>query len=986
MLMEVILVLSSLLLGVILLVLGLRFYQRWNRFAAHLDHRLDELGDSTVQETVTDRLSQQLQQVQQLQRQIGVQIEQQWQWIRQLQEQQQQVLKQLLDKHTNQLLERSTYQVSALQRQLEQWYTAATAAQQQQLQLLEPQQKMLSEVVQQFAQLVEKRQEEGQIVEQLEIALDQLRSMIQQHIAEGLQQQKAVFQQLLRQQTQLLRGFFSPLERDVDKLLAYTREFGKLSKVYQQWSSSVGKHIQSTLQNLRRIHHQLERLSKQVVQLPLPPAVREEEPPPRPQPVGAHITQGTLTAEIASLLRELRSLHDQLRHRSAQVDSQYLSEVEDILVEMERSTQALLERLDGEGYRRSDTRIFVLEDSRMFREHLEYILERQNYQLLFASTIAEARQILDQEIPDLLLLDIELPDGNGLQLCRELRKRKEFKERPILFISSLTDKETKVQGFQAGADDYVPKPFDELELLARIERHLELAHSRQSLEEGLFSLVRILEGTLQLQHILVKLVQQLTEARHAAEQANRAKSTFLASMSHELRTPLNAILGFAQILRQDPNLSPKQREYVETMYRSGNHLLEMINDILDLSKIEAGKIQLLPVDIELAQFVEDLRGMFHLRCQEKGLWLKFEVDPQLPQYIVADAQKLRQVLINLIGNAIKFTTQGGITVRVRQVMDSEGNPRIRWEVEDTGRGIPKEQLEKIMEPFHQVEAMVSEGTGLGLTISRALVALMGGQLQVRSQVGEGSVFFFDIPLKTPVAAVPKVQETTTGSAAPISRRLVAANPATVLIVDDSRTNRKILREFLSEMNITCVEVENGWKAWKLIQDPQHAFDVVLTDIVMPEMNGIELVKRVRSAEQEQEGEHLPIIGITASVLQLSDKELLEIGFDAVLHKPFKLEDLVRLLQEKTSIKLVEVEEQPVETEASVTMEEVQQWFSELPEAVQEQLIDAMLVQDLDAIATALSSLEPEHPVVQFLQQKVQDGDVVYFSKLSMQLT
>ncbi len=983
--MEVILVLSSL-LSIILLALGIGFYQRWKQFTAHLDHRLDELEDSTVQETVIDRLSQQLQQVQQLQRQMGAQIEQQWQWIRQLQEQQQQVLKQLLDKHTNQLLERSTYQVSALQRQLEQWYTATTAAQQQQLQLLEPQQKALSEVAQQFSKLLEQSQAQQQIFEQLEMVLDQLRSMVQQQIVDGLQQQEAAFQRLFRQQTQLLRGFFSPLERDVDKLLAYTREFGKLSKVYQQWSSSVGKHIQSTLQNLRRIHHQLERLSKQVVQ-PLPElSAKEEKPVARPQLVDAHITQGTLTAEIASLLRELRSLHDQLRHRSAQVDSQYLSEVEDILVEMERSTQTLLERLDGAERHRSDTRIFVLEDSRMFREHLEYILERQNYQLLFASTIAEARQILDQEVPDLLLLDIELPDGDGLQLCRELRKRKEFKECPILFISSLTDKETKVQGFQAGADDYVPKPFDELELLARIERHLELARSRQSLEEGLFSLVRILEGTLQLQHILVKLLQQLAEARYAAEQANRAKSTFLASMSHELRTPLNAILGFAQILRQDPNLAPKQREYVETMYRSGNHLLEMINDILDLSKIEAGKIQLLPVDIELAQFVEDLRGMFHLRCQEKGLWLKFEVDPQLPQYIVADAQKLRQVLINLIGNAIKFTAQGGITVRVRQVTDSEGKPRIRWEVEDTGRGIPKEQLEKIMEPFHQVEAMVSEGTGLGLTISKALVALMEGQLQVRSRVGQGSVFFFDLPLKTPVAGMPQSRETAMQAAASMPQRHMAAKPATVLIVDDSRTNRKILREFLAGMNITCVEAEDGWKAWKLIQDPQHAFDVVLTDIVMPEMNGIELVKRIRSAEQEQEGEHLPIIGITASVLQLSDEELLEIGFDAVLHKPFKLEDLVRLLQEKTSIELVEVEEQPVETEASVTPEEIQQWFSELPEAVQEQLTDAMLVQDLDAIATVLSSLEPEHPVVQFLQQKVQDGDVVYFSKLSMQLT
>ncbi len=982
--MELILVLNSILIAGVFLFLLISYHQ-WKRFIGQARQQWNQISGTTADfMQISSSVIQQLHHIHKQQQQILAQLREQSQMHRQCLSYRQ-VIERSLQRQEDQIRNQVAQLVNRIFQKLEQWFFETIGKYNQQHRILEQQSRTLQVLQRSLSEQL------ARIIQQLEATvLSQQRASshfhdYQRQLEQQLEQQIEALQQTLQKQMQTVYGFFGSIERDVHKLLSHTREFGKLSKIHQQWTISVSKHIKSSLQNLRQIYRAIDRLADRLFYNGGMKDVNITEETKRvlPSPTFGGLTQEILTDEIENLLRELTVLHQQLEQRLPHLDQQLLASLESILSDIDSSASNLLERLRGHTTP-STYQVLVLEDSQVFQERLQNILERRGYQVLVATSVDEAQRILETEIPNIMLLDIELPDGNGLQLCQQLRQQQEFQRVPILFISALTDREVKIQGFRAGADDYIPKPFDELELVARIERHLELAQSRQALSEGLFSMIRILEAVLQLQQIFLQLVQQLSKARAEAEQANQAKSIFLASMSHELRTPLNAILGFAQILRQDPNLSPKQREYVETMYRSGNHLLQMINDILDLSKIEAGKIQLLPVDIELAQFVEDLRGMFHLRCQEKGLWLKFEVDPQLPQYIVADAQKLRQVLINLIGNAVKFTAQGGITVRVRQVTDSEGEPRIRWEVEDTGRGIPKEQLEKIMEPFHQVEAMVSEGTGLGLTISRALVALMGGQLQVRSQVGEGSVFFFDIPLKTPVAAMPEVHKTTTGSAVPISQRLVAAKPATVLIVDDSRTNRKILREFLSEMNITCVEVENGWKAWKLIQDPQHAFDVVLTDIVMPEMNGIELVKRIRSAEQE--GEHLPIIGITASVLQLSNEELLEIGFDAVLHKPFKLEDLVRLLQEKTSIELVEVEEQPVETKASVTMEEIQQWFSELPEAVQEQLIDAMLVQDLDAIATALSSLESDHPVVQFLQQKVRDGDVVYFSKLSMQLT
>ncbi len=974
--MDLIAVLSIFVLGVVVGVLVL-FYRRWGVFARGIEQRftvlerhLRTLEHFSDVEARVEHLQRQQQQVQHCLDQ------QQVQWQQTL-EQQRQAIEQVVQRSNDRILERLAQQFSALMRKVESWNEESAARHRQQLTKVEPQQEELRQLHTVLQDMQQQLAWQVQHLQQLQEGVVQWQEIFQQQVAEHTQQQTQNFQRLLQYHGQGLQRFLGTIERNTNKLLLYHREFGKLSKAYQEWTRSVGKHIQSTLQHLRRIHHAIERLSREAMQ---PKASVEEVEEQKPKVVDVQVTQSTLEAEISSLLRELRLLHEQLQQKAPQFDSQYLPEVQEILAEIERSAEMLLQRLQGVSGRSAET-IFVLEDSQMFREHLEYILERRGYQLLFASTIAEARKVLEDHMPDLLLLDIELPDGNGLQFCREIRQRKAFADVPILFISSLTDKETKLQGFQAGADDYVPKPFDELELLARIERQLELSRSRRVLSEGLFSMVRVLEGTLHLQYIFLKLLQQLAEARYAAEQANRAKSTFLASMSHELRTPLNAILGFAQILRQDANLSPKQREYVETMYRSGNHLLQMINDILDLSKIEAGKIELLPVDIELAQFVEDLRGMFHLRCQEKGLWLKFEVDSQLPRYIVADAQKLRQVLINLIGNAIKFTSEGGITVRVRRVVDSSGNPRLRWEVEDTGRGIPKEQIDKIMEPFHQVEAMVSEGTGLGLTISKALVALMGGQLQVRSRVGEGSVFFFDLPLKTPVADLPPTPSQQ-GAAPASAPRLVAASPAVALIVDDSRTNRKILHEFLAQMNFTCVEAADGWKAWKLLQDPQQPFDVVLTDIVMPEMNGIELVKRIRAQEQQTQ-QHLPVIGITASVLQLSDEELLDVGFDAVLHKPFQFQDLVALLQQKTRIQFREVTEEPIEKPA-VTPEDIQRWFEQLSAEQRAKLLDAMLVQDLPAIVDALSELPAEDPVVQFFRQKLEESDVVYFAKLAMQ--
>ena len=266
-------------------------------------------------------------------------------------------------------------------------------------------------------------------------------------------------------------------------------------------------------------------------------------------------------------------------------------------------------------------------------------------------------------------------------------------------------------------------------------------------------------------------------ARQAAEEANRAKSAFLSNMSHEIRTPLNAILGFAQILERDASLSPRQKGILRTIRRSGQHLLNLINDILDMSKIEAGRLELNPIDFCLHDLLDDVEMMFRSRAQAKGLQLLMERADDLPRYVDGDEAKLRQVLINLVGNAIKFTETGGVVVRVRVDAEPEGidgkaiTLRLVVEVEDSGPGIPADELDRIFEPFRQSAAgRDAGGTGLGLAVSRRLVELMGGRLTVKSQIGKGSCFRFDAMVKLAAGAPQEI--------GPEMRQMVGLEPGT----------------------------------------------------------------------------------------------------------------------------------------------------------------------------------------------------------------
>jgi len=376
-------------------------------------------------------------------------------------------------------------------------------------------------------------------------------------------------------------------------------------------------------------------------------------------------------------------------------------------------------------------------------------------------------------------------------------------------------------------------------------------------------------------------------ATEAAVVANRAKSTFLATMSHELRTPLNAILGFAQILRSDRQLSASQLRGVSIIQQGGEQLLTLINDILDLSRIEAGKVDLNEEPVELSAFLRAITDIIKIKAEEKGLHFEFDGAPDLVQAVCVDEKRLRQVLLNLWSNAVKFTDRGQVSFNVRVLGVDATSARLRFEVVDSGIGILPEHLQTIFEPFEQVSSDVQRrfgGTGLGLSISRQLVRLMGSDIQVESQADAGSRFWFDVELPTSAIEAHRVAPP---NAAPVTG--YSGPRRTLLVVDDVEANRHLLIDFLSPLGFKMLEADSGEACLKLA--PMRRPDMIVMDIVMPVMDGLETTLRLRELAALKD---VPIIIVSASASVSDEQRSLACGANAFLSKPI---DLHRLLRE-----------------------------------------------------------------------------------------
>jgi PAS domain S-box-containing protein len=437
------------------------------------------------------------------------------------------------------------------------------------------------------------------------------------------------------------------------------------------------------------------------------------------------------------------------------------------------------------------------------------------------------------------------------------------------------------------------------------------------------------------------------------QQANRAKSVFLANMSHEIRTPMNAILGFSQLMLREPDLTARQCQFLGTINRSGEHLLALINDILEMSKIEAGRTMLNPSTFDLSVLLKDLEMMFRVRTDEKKLSFSLEMNGDVPQYIVTDINKLRQVFINVLGNAVKFTEQGGIALRVRADRESTGESFLRVEIEDTGPGISPDEQGKLFRHFEQTKTgrEAGTGTGLGLAISQEFVRLMGGAITLSSQVGRGSVFVIRLPLKEGDAQAIQAKDK--------PRRVLGLQPGQancrVLIADDIEDNRQLLAQLLGPIGFEIRLATNGDEAVREFE--RWRPDLVLMDFRMPVMDGREAIRRIRAMAA---GKNTKIIAVTASAMDENRQQLLEIGADDFISKPFREAELFEKVRAHLKVKFVYDEDSaaPIAEEAVQLTTEA---LAGLSQGIVDRMRQAVITADLDQLLATIQEIQERDP-------------------------
>ena len=563
-------------------------------------------------------------------------------------------------------------------------------------------------------------------------------------------------------------------------------------------------------------------------------------------------------------------------------------------------------------------RILIVEDSPTQSEELKYMLEKHDYVVESARDGQEALAILEGMTPLAVISDVIMPVMGGYELCQHMKKNPRLRNIPVILLTSLSEPENVIKGLECGTDYFMVKPFDEEILVARIayilaNRNLTVDVLPQTSIEIAFreKKYHILSDRLQILNLLIStyetavhknrelervqdelrteisrreiLEDELRTATSAAEAGSRAKSAFLASMSHEIRTPMNAILGFSQLMLIDSAVTREQKERLEIINRSGEHLLALINDILDISKIEAGRITVNTTTFDLHRFLYDIEAMFRVRTEAKNLRLIFEKDANLPRYIATDEGKLRQILINLLGNAVKFTKEGGIAIRAKVEYDDSGKYTFVAEIEDSGNGIDPSDLERIFIAFEQAAGGHEEGgTGLGLALSKEFAVVLNGDITVKSALGSGSCFKLVIEVSggsgEDVVIVPETRlivglETT-------------QEPYRILVVDDKDENRQFLNKVLRSIGFKTQVAANGEDAIQIFEIWKP--HLILMDLRMPVMDGFEATRRIKEMPG---GVDVPVIIVTATAFEDDIHHLLASGAVAYIRKPFKINEI-----------------------------------------------------------------------------------------------
>ena len=500
---------------------------------------------------------------------------------------------------------------------------------------------------------------------------------------------------------------------------------------------------------------------------------------------------------------------------------------------------------------------------------LEALLIRDDVNIVSTTNPNEALRLSWELDIAIALVDVQMPEMDGFELVEILKSNPRTKDILIIFVTAIS-KETKyaVKGLSTGAVDYLYKPLDPFITSAKVDSFIQLVRTQREIKKKNAK--------------LEAYQKQLIKAKEEAEQGKRIKENFLANMSHEIRTPINGIIGISNLLAGTV-LTDEQKEMIKLLEISSTSLLGVINDILDLSKIEAGKFKITRTQTDLVGLCNSVVNLLSIRAKEKELELITEITDRLPKYVLADSLRLNQILMNLIGNAIKFTPEGSVTLKVKIADTKANNVQIKFSVIDTGIGIAPHHIEKIFETFEQADEQTTVqfgGTGLGLSIVKNLAKLKGGLLEVTSELQKGSTFSFTNWYEIVKEDKPREKMT--------KLSLTPFQNVKVLVAEDNPINKFLIVKILKDWEIETDVVENGKDALDKLKE--NEYNLVLMDTFMPIMNGLDAIKLIREGYAPGK-ENIPVITFSAAVMDNDKKTAIEAGANDVVSKPFDLEVL-----------------------------------------------------------------------------------------------